>query len=421
MTHDGNIRAYLKEKKTSPLYRIYIAKNTTFAIMATSTNVSIPAVIQISNLTSRLRRGGDATVSSNNAFPHPDHVDAKYHLPTPPTSISPSLVPVHGFKPSSSLGDRRGVADSDVDVSDIGAGGVSKLVPTTDGQSLGHHLTAEAAGAITPALLAKYHLPGILLQHGPLAIRHLTAHLISNIPGFSSIPPAKQRRLVVGALEGRGGVSGSEGEAGGVNGDVIFEKVGWGRWDARTKGDPPRDREGTASRGPSPSSGPSTYGVKPSGVFRSNGLLSATAMDHSTSYTGESGIFVQSEEEASDHFSEDPEAMEQDENEADMMSLDEHRNNGTSEEEDADMTDEEDWAQMGAAMLRRQAGSPITSEGCLSGLAGSPAVGYGSVPSWQPKCAGFYRPDETFIDSAAALRAREEREAVEALVKLSSI
>ncbi|RPB28345.1 hypothetical protein L211DRAFT_751284, partial [Terfezia boudieri ATCC MYA-4762] len=76
--------------------------------------------------------------------------------------------------------------------------------------------------AITPSLLAKHYLPGILLQHGPLAIRHLTAYLIASIPGFSNIPPAKQRRLVVGALE-----------AGGVNGDVIFEKVGWGRWDAR--------------------------------------------------------------------------------------------------------------------------------------------------------------------------------------------
>lgn len=391
-----------------------------FAIMATSTNISTPAAIMISNLSSRLRRGGDATVSSNNAFPHPDHVDAKYHLPTPPTSISPSLAPVHKFIPSSSLGDRQGVTDSDV--SDIGVGGVTKLVPAAaDGQNLGQHLATEAAGAITPALLAKYHLPGILLQHGPLAIRHLTAHLISNIPGFSSIPPAKQRRLVVGALEGRGGVSGSEGEAGGVNGDVIFEKVGWGRWDARQKGDPPRDREGTASRGLSPASAPSTYGVKANGMFRSNGLLSAAAMNHSTSYTGESGIFVQSEEEVSDNFSEDPDAMEQDENEADMMSLDEHNAGGSSEEEDADMTDEEDWAQMGAALLRRQAGSPITSEGCLSGLAGSPAVGYGSVPSWQAKCAGFYRPDESFDDSAAALRAREEREAVEALVKLSSV
>lgn len=381
--------------------------------MAASTNAPIPAAIQISNLSARLCRGGDATVSSNNTFPHPDHVDAKYHLPTPPTSISPSLAPVHGFKLSNSLRDRQGVTDSDVD-SDIGG---STLAPTTDSHGLGHDLISEAAGAINPALLAKYHLPGILLQHGPLAIRHLTAHLISNIPGFSSIPPAKQRRLVVGALEGRGGVSGSEGEAGGVNGDVIFEKVGWGRWDARTKGDPPRDREGTASRGLSPASMASTYGAKSNKMFRSNGLLSATAMNHSTSYTGESGIFVQSEEEISDHFYEDLEAMEPDDNEVDMMSLDENDSSGPSEEEDADMTDEEDWAQMGAAMLRRQAGSPITSEG----LSGSPAVGYGSVPSWQAKCAGFYQPGETFNDTAATLRAREEQEAVEALVKLSSI
>ncbi|KAH8153236.1 uncharacterized protein LAJ45_02823 [Morchella importuna] len=413
--------AFLLLKEVPPPRSIHILKQQItlpFAIMATSTTVSIPAAITISNLSSRLRRGGDATVSSNNAFPHPDHVDAKYHLPTPPTSISPSLAPVHRFKQSCSVGDRQGVTDSDVDVSDIGVGGVSKL-PTTESHNLGPQLS-EAAGAITPALLAKYHLPGILLQHGPLAIRHVTAHLISNIPGFSTIPPAKQRRLVVGALEGRGGVSGSEGEAGGVNGDVIFEKVGWGRWDARLKDDLPRDREGTSSRGLSPatsvlSTSVSTYGAKSNGMFRSNGFLSATSMNHSTSYTGESGIFVQSEEEASD-LSEDPDTMEQDENEADMMSLDEQ----ASEEEDADMTDEEDWAQMGAAMLRRQAGSPVTSDGFLSGFAGSPAVGYGSMPTWQAKASSFYSSNG-YDDSTAALRAREEREAVEALVKLSSI
>src|SRR6202012_4576612 len=28
---------------------------------------------------------------------------------------------------------------------------------------------------------------------------------------------------------------------GGEKGDVLFEKVGWGRWDARVRGQPPRD------------------------------------------------------------------------------------------------------------------------------------------------------------------------------------
>ena len=66
-------------------------------------------------------------------------------------------------------------------------------------------------------MLAKYHLPDIMLSHGPLAIRHIMGYLTTSVPGFAGIPPAKARRLVVGALEGRGG------EGGGVDGDVEFE------------------------------------------------------------------------------------------------------------------------------------------------------------------------------------------------------
>src|SRR5256885_5159508 len=43
------------------------------------------------------------------------------------------------------------------------------------------------------------------------------------------------------ALEGKG----SGGEGAGRDGDVQFEKVGWGRWDARIRGQPPRDRQPT--------------------------------------------------------------------------------------------------------------------------------------------------------------------------------
>ncbi|TGZ79124.1 hypothetical protein EX30DRAFT_117243 [Ascodesmis nigricans] len=152
----------------------------------------------------------------------------------------------------------------------------------------------DSSGAITPTLLAKHHLPGILLDHGPMAIRYITAHLIQTLPGFSAIPPARQRRLVVGALEGRG-VDNS-------NSEVIFEKVGWGRWDARRKGDPPRERQ-------------------------------------QATYSGETGVFIQSEED------EDVEMIDV-HNESETASSDEEM------EEDDDMTDEEDWAQMGPEALR---------------------------------------------------------------------
>jgi hypothetical protein len=79
-------------------------------------------------------------------------------------------------------------------------------------------------GSITPTLLAKHHLPKIL-NNGPLDIRHIIGYLTISIPEFSSIQPAKARRLVVEALEGCGG-----GDRSGLKRDVKFEKVGWERW-----------------------------------------------------------------------------------------------------------------------------------------------------------------------------------------------
>lgn len=239
-------------------------------------------------------------------------------------------------------------------------------------------LLADASSSITPALLATHYLPGILLRDGPLAIRHITAHLIASLPGFSTIPPAKQRRIVVGALEGRGGCSGVHGEVGGVLGDVIFDKVGWGRWDARTKGEPSRERAPPPPVSPPPRfAAGAPYEPEPP----------------CNSYA-ESGIFVQSEEEGP--HGDDVEM-------ADAMSLDDE---SSSEESDGhDMTDEEDWANMGATALRQHGGSPITSDGWGNSFAQSPGF-----VQWKGA-----------VESPLQKRAREEREAVEALVKLSSI
>jgi hypothetical protein len=245
--------------------------------------------------------------------------------------------------------------------------------PAAQASTLTQQLS-EVTSNITPALLAKHYLPGILLNNGPLAIRYITAHLIASLPGFSAIPPAKQRRLVVGALEGRGGCSGIHGEVGGVDGDVIFEKVGWGRWDARRKGDPPRT--GTANVPISPLMSATQYDRE--------ALAASYQSQTATSYQ-EAGIFVQSEEE-----------------DVDMEDARSEASSDTSE--DDDMTDEEDWAGMGAAALRRHGVSPITSDGWNASYTRSPSS---HVLQWP--------------ESAAQKRAREEREAVEALVKLSSI
>ena len=357
---------------------------------------------------------------------HHSHSHNHSHgLPTPSSSISPTLPPVYNLKPSS--GDRLGAVTTEVnEANHAPAPGHASQQYYSTTVSL---LAAQTAGsAITPSLLAKHYLPNILLQHGPLAIRHLTAYLISSLPGFSNIPPAKQRRLVVGALEGRGGSSGT-GEssgalaAGGINGDVIFEKVGWGRWDARKKGDPPRE---IVPRGPN--QGVPGISLMPPGT-------EPIAMSPDVrGWAGETGVFLQSEDERS-RRSLSP--LSSPAEEADKMSLDEDASvsgSDTSEDEDVDMTDEEDWAKMGAEMLRRQA-SPVTSDafsntGGRTSIIGSPNVHvYGS---WGAAGSSFNQRGhaESYRHASTAAfgywengekRNREEQEAIEALVKLSSI
>lgn len=357
---------------------------------------------------------------------HP--VTNSHGLPTPSSSISPTLPPVyHLGKPTS--GDHLGIVTTEVDEASRHAPATGGHLPQQYYPTTASLLAAQTAGsAITPSLLAKHYLPNILLQHGPLAIRHLTAYLIAAIPGFSNIPPAKQRRLVVGALEGRGGSSGT-GEssgalaAGGVNGDVIFEKVGWGRWDARKKGDPPRE---IVPRGPN-------QGI-PGISLLSPGTEPIAMSPEVRPWAGETGVFLQSEDERS-RRSVSP--LSSPAEEADKMSLDEDNasvsGSDTSEGEDADMTDEEDWAKMGAEMLRRQATPDAFSNPGGRSIIGSPNVHvYGS---WGASGSSFtnhrvhaesYRYSSTaqgafgYWDNGEK-RNREEQEAIEALVKLSSI
>ncbi|KAF2744856.1 hypothetical protein M011DRAFT_407868 [Sporormia fimetaria CBS 119925] len=155
---------------------------------------------------------------SSGSAPASDH---RSMLLTPPNSISPTL---RALKP------RPGVRaaevrplqpDSDVDLQDAVEHARAQDLPSS---ALSREALAglEAAGQITPAMLAKHHLPKIFMGHGSMPVRDIMAHLAQSVPGYSRIPPAKARRLVVAALEHRAG--------GGLHGEVVFEKVGWGRW-----------------------------------------------------------------------------------------------------------------------------------------------------------------------------------------------
>ncbi|KAM5351314.1 hypothetical protein ACJ41O_004037 [Fusarium nematophilum] len=330
------------------------------------------------NLTAVAARSVPATVTRS----HP--------LPTPPNSISPSLPP-HGLKAQLQKAKLEPI-DSDLDLHES----------SDHGRSVSPAL--EASGAITSSLLAKYHLPEILLNHGPLAIRHITGYLTTSVPGFSGIPPTKARRLVVGALEGRGG------EGGGLTGEVEFEKVGWGRWDARKRGQPARHRQGT----------PSSYGAgipitKAGGRSQERPRLSVAA-----SSNGDSA-----------HFSHDDDHISIMEHEADKMSMDGSASASCSEAPDDDVvmnddpedaTDDEDWAAVGAAALRAES-YPNTAaaqpdRGLLSSVytpSGLRSFSAGSGMARPP------HPANIDFSALAGTSDAQEREAVEALLRLGSV
>lgn len=330
-------------------------------------------------------------------------------LPTPPNSISPTL-PAHGLKAQLQKA-RLEPIDSDLDLQDghqdLHAGGHSALgSPPYD-----------SAGAITPTMLAKFHLPEILLNHGPLAIRHVMGYLTTSVPGFAGIPPAKARRLVVSALEGRG----SGGEGGGLDGDVEFEKVGWGRWDARRRGQPSRARRASPTAG-----APYEDGAIP--ISKGSGWKadrSRLAPYGSSNGDGDSAVA----------FSHDDRDICMLEHEADRMSMDGSGSASCSEAPDddvvmnddpEDVTDDEDWAAVGAAALRATSYSTSaqgrTEQAALSSRVYTSGGGLRSFSA----TGGMARPPQlgTFDFSGSALAGTsdaQEREAIEALLRLGSM
>ena len=312
----------------------------------------------------------------------PATVSRPLDLPTPPNSISPAL-PAHGLKAQLQKAKLEPI-DSDLDLHETPRDHERSVSPALD-----------ASGAITCALLAKYHLPDILLNHGPLAIRHIMGYLTTSVPGFSGIPPTKARRLVVGALEGRGG------EGGGTEGNVEFEKVGWGRWDARQKGS-------GLKAGNIPSSSPAALSAIPiSGGQRGQDRLK---VDNA------GGSF---------HFSHDDRDISMMGNEVDDMSMDDSASASCSSapEEDIDMnddpedvTDDEDWAAMGAAALRAESYPSKTPGQTTRGLA---PTAFGGAQSFS---GGMARQPQNFDFTAlSGTSDAQEREAIEALLRLGSV
>ncbi|KAJ5894117.1 hypothetical protein N7495_005808 [Penicillium taxi] len=333
-------------------------------------------------------------------------------LPTPPNSISPNLPP-HAFKhrPVLSPGSPLSTVpqlDSDIDLQDTADH------HNNQNRSLPLH-ELDSVGTITPTMLATYHLPDILLQQGPLAIRHVMGFLTTSVPGFSRIPPAKARRLVVAALESRGL------EASGAESDVIFEKVGWGRWDARRRDEASRSQAFNASSPPS----------SVAGSFQQRGLQieGRTAYDRRDSYAY--GVSMDRKDSTAFSFTEDYgargeyEDLDMLEHEADKMSLDGDEREYCSSSEapddlqdgefnEGDVTDEEDWAQIGADALRaRSLNTAGFVHGNMAGRAKALHSGiFGSLGGPAPFTVAKSTP-RTFDN--------QERAAVEALLRLGSM
>ncbi|TKA75303.1 hypothetical protein B0A55_07609 [Friedmanniomyces simplex] len=303
-----------------------------------------------------------------NDFPVPEKLDGA--LLTPPNSISPELAahrahaggqspPPINIEQEVDMYDE-GDEQPGQDITDTRSSGGTPL-------SKGALSGLDATGAITPGMLAKHHLPGIMLGNGPRPIRYVMGELTQTVPGFSRIPPAKARRLVVAALESRSG--------GGLDGNVAFCKTGWGRWDAHVKGTSRDSGVGSyEGRLSPPPSERSSYAVShgDSAVhLPGQHLPSAYRDQHSGSWSS-----IREEDE----LDMDMDALE---HEADKMSLDD----GSPRDDESisidDATEDEDTPPPGPRQIRRApvppAGAPRKNYNAISA---SYARRWSSSKSW---------------------------------------
>lgn len=267
------------------------------------------------------------------------HVPSNGVLPTPPSSISPTL-PAHKRRPVPIAGRLHTPEEGmDIDLQDA----VEHAAAQDQPSALSKEALAglDATRQITALMLAKHYLPDIIVGHGAMPIREMMAHLTQSVPGFSGLPPAKARRLVVAALEHRAG--------GGLHGEVRFEKVGWGRWSVAGSGSAARGMPINGSRSGNGS-------TPPASVDSTSGSLKIPKAHNERDMY--SGSWVAG--------SWSPHRLDEDEEMADQMSLD---GSGDSSDSDSasemdleadlnDDTDEEDWSQMGPETHRETRRGP---------------------------------------------------------------
>ena len=353
---------------------------------------------------------------------------------TPPNSVSPCLAPHAAHRGLASPSPIR--IDGDLDLDDAvehAAAQDQPLVPLSKGALSG----LDSSQSITASMLAKHHLPAIILGHGPVAIRHVMACLTQTLPGFSRIPPAKARRMVVAALESRGG--------GGANGDVAFEKIGWGRWDAHRKGETTNRSASFLDKFSPPASEVGSYSTS----YKELGFQITKARDCSQQDSWAGSWMPQSS------FGEHLDDMSMAGHEADKMSLDGSTEEG-SEEDDSmtsdsagDETEEEDWAAIGPDTLRKASLSTAASTsvrrnynlisipGTLENARRSSVYGgggsrsplqtwssphYARKPSVMSRSAFSAVPETPGDGNAMDVdQTSQEREAIEALLRMGSL
>tara|TARA_R110002003_G_scaffold20_1_gene1039 strand:+ start:5243 stop:6400 length:1158 start_codon:yes stop_codon:yes gene_type:complete len=265
------------------------------------------------------------------------HAPSTGTLPTPPSSISPTL-PAHKRRPMPIAGRLHTPEESmDIDLQDA----VEHAAAQDQPSALSKEALAglDATRQITALMLAKHYLPEIIVGHGAMPIREMMAHLTHAVPGFSGLPPAKARRLVVAALEHRAG--------GGLHGEVRFEKVGWGRWSVAGCA--------SAARG-MPIGTPHTgHGSTPPASVDSTGLQVPKLRGGHDVYSGSwaAGSWSPNrngeDEEMADQMSLDGSGESTDSDSASEMDLEEDLN---------DDTDEEDWSTLGPEALRNARHGP---------------------------------------------------------------
>lgn len=362
-------------------------------------------------LTSRSPLLEDSSIKAIRGALTTKNILALSSLPTPPNSISPNLPP-HGLSAEACkefAAPSPCQIDSDIDLQDA----VDQAHHSQDQRELSAlpEDSVEGHGIITSNFLAMHHLPDIVLDKGPVAIRHIMLQLAERVHGFSDIPQAKARRMVVSALETR---------AGGVTHDVEFEKVGWGRWIARSKGDQLKEGNGIYSIDEfKPSSARSSTAALriPHGstlrprVRRSSHVSYAASSLVSPSLTARSGG----------------------DDDIDIMSIngdfeDRFRKYKAPQSYDDyySDTDEEDWASIGPSSLRQSSLSSMDFKTFSQSRRASARFSVTALPKSTPANARPSFPSRKSstvpnLDFAGVRANTQEREAIEALMHMGSM